>query len=184
MLSGAMTWIGVFVPVAWGVFWLYWLLSAFGAKQGTRSGRRLPGGLLFVAVYVIARSVHVGSGTVHAEALRVAGVALLVASLAFAVWARVTLGRNWGMPMTAKNEPELVTTGPYRRVRHPIYTGLLFGILGSALATSVLLLIALLAVGPYFFYSARVEERLMTAAFPAAYAGYKRETKMFIPFAL
>ncbi len=120
----------------------------------------------------------------HAPAVRVAGVAVLLLGLGLAVWARLALGRNWGMPMTAKDEPELVTSGPYRRIRHPIYTGLLVGLIGTALATNLLLLVALLAAGPYFFYSARVEERLMTAAFPAAYPRYMRTTDMLVPFLL
>ena len=53
------------------------------------------------------------------------GLALFVVGLGFAIWARVNIGRNWGTPMTQKDEPELVTSGPYRLVRHPIYSGIL-----------------------------------------------------------
>ncbi len=68
--------------------------------------------------------------------------------------------------MTQKNEPELVTSGPYGFVRHPIYSGILLGLLGTALATNIYWLIALGIVGVYFVYSATVEERNMTATFP------------------
>ena len=88
------------------------------------------------------------------------------------------------MPMTEKDEPELVTSGPYRFVRHPIYSGILLAILGSALATTLYWLIAFVALGIYFVYSARVEERLMTCSFPSAYPSYKAHTKMLIPFVL
>lgn len=116
--------------------------------------------------------------------LQIVGSVLFVAGLALAVWARIYLGRNWGMPMTKKDEPELVTSGPYRYVRHPIYSGLLLAVLGTALATNLYLLIALVLVGAYFIYSATVEERLMTDTFPGAYGKYKTATKMLVPSVL
>jgi protein-S-isoprenylcysteine O-methyltransferase Ste14 len=109
---------------------------------------------------------------------------LLLAGMGFAVSARLYLGRNWGMPMTQKDDPELVTSGPYRFVRHPIYSGILLAILGTALATNLYWLIALAVMGAYFIYTVIVEERLMTASLPAAYASYRARTKMLIPFVL
>jgi protein-S-isoprenylcysteine O-methyltransferase Ste14 len=70
--------------------------------------------------------------------------------IALAIWARVHLGRNWGMPMTQKAEPELVTSGPYRFVRHPIYSGLLAWLLGTALVTNLIGLIIVAILGGYF----------------------------------
>lgn len=86
--------------------------------------------------------------------------------------------------MTQKDEPELVTLGPYRFVRHPIYSGILLAILGTALATNIYWLVALGVMGIYFVYSARVEERMLTTSFPAAYPSYRAKTKMLIPFVL
>ena len=86
--------------------------------------------------------------------------------------------------MTQKDEPELVTSGPYRFVRHPIYSGLLLAILGTALATNLYWLIGVGVMGIYFVYSARVEERLMTRSFPVVYPSYRARTKMLIPFLL
>jgi protein-S-isoprenylcysteine O-methyltransferase Ste14 len=88
------------------------------------------------------------------------------------------------MPMTKKAEPELVTSGPYRFVRHPIYSGILLGLLGTALAINLYLLIAFGAGLAYCVYSARVEERWLTASFPSAYPAYRTHTKMLIPFVL
>jgi protein-S-isoprenylcysteine O-methyltransferase Ste14 len=102
--------------------------------------------------------------------------------LGFAIWARVHIGRNWGTPMTQKNEPELVTSGPYHLVRHPIYLGILVAGVGTAVALSWLWLTAVVLAGIYFVYSAAVEERYMTEQFPATYPVYKRSTKMFVPF--
>ena len=173
-----------YIFIAWGAFWAYWLIAAFGAKQGARgTGFRFPG-LLVVVAFILLRVFKVHTLAVHGLALHVVGVILFASGLAFAVWARIYLGRNWGMPMTKKDEPELVTSGPYRFVRHPIYSGMLLAILGTALATNVYWFIALGIVGIYFLYSGRVEERLMTTAFPAVYPSYGARTKMLIPFLL
>jgi protein-S-isoprenylcysteine O-methyltransferase Ste14 len=88
------------------------------------------------------------------------------------------------MPMTEKAEPELVTSGPYGFVRHPIYSGLLLGLVGTALATDMLGLIIAVLLGAYFYYSASVEEQNLIATFPTAYPAYRLSTKMLIPFVL
>ena len=84
--------------------------------------------------------------------------------------------------MTVRATPTLVRSGPYRVVRHPIYSGLLLAIIGSALATGPGLLVAVVAAGAYFIASLRVEEADMAAAFPDEYAEYARHTKRLIPF--
>jgi protein-S-isoprenylcysteine O-methyltransferase Ste14 len=172
------------VFAVWGVFWLYWLVAAVGAKRSVRSSRCRPPGLLLIVAVVLGRVFRTSTLAVHSPILQVVGVVLFVSGLALAVWARIYLGRNWGMPMTERAEPELVTSGPYRFVRHPIYSGLLLAVLGTALATNIYWLIALVIAGAYFIYSATVEERLMTTSFPDDYPGYKTHTKMLIPFVL
>lgn len=170
--------------IVWGVFWLFWLIAATSAKKGSGGGRVRAPGLLVVIAFVLLRVFKTDTLPTHSLVLQVVGTVLLAGGLGLAVWARIYLGRNWGMPMTRKDEPELVTSGPYRFVRHPIYSGILLGILGTALATNIYWLIALGAMGAYFVYSATVEERLLTTAFPAAYPGYRARTKMLIPFVL
>jgi protein-S-isoprenylcysteine O-methyltransferase Ste14 len=86
--------------------------------------------------------------------------------------------------MTQRAEPELVTSGPYRFVRHPIYTGLLTAVLGTALVNNLLGLIVVAVLLAYFYYSGTVEERNLAATFPQAYPEYKSKTKMLIPFLL
>ncbi|MGA9876777.1 MAG: isoprenylcysteine carboxylmethyltransferase family protein [Solirubrobacteraceae bacterium] len=173
------------ISVLWILFWIYWLVSAANAKQGSRTRRTRPPGLLIVVlVLVLLRVFRAGSLDVDDSILEAVGAVLFVAGLGLAVWARIYLGGNWGMPMTQKDEPELVTSGPYRFVRHPIYSGILLGILGTSLATDLYLVIALIVIGVYFIHSARVEERLMSSSFPAAYPSYRAKTKMLIPFVL
>jgi protein-S-isoprenylcysteine O-methyltransferase Ste14 len=83
--------------------------------------------------------------------------------------------------MTQKDEPELVTSGPYHLVRHPIYSGILVAGVGNAVALSWLWLIAVALAGFYFLYSATME-RYLAEQFPDTYPVYKRSTKMLLPF--
>jgi protein-S-isoprenylcysteine O-methyltransferase Ste14 len=172
------------VEALWGAFGLVWLIAALGAKKRLRGRRAVPPSVVLLAAILLLRAFPTGGLAVHSQALRVVGVVLLGAGLALAVWARVFLGRNWGMPMTEKQEPELVTAGPYRFVRHPIYSGLLLAGLGTVLANNLYWSIAWGAIAIYFFYAARIEERLLVATFPSAYPRYQARTKMLIPLVL
>jgi protein-S-isoprenylcysteine O-methyltransferase Ste14 len=182
---GGMSALKISILVAWVIFWIYWLISAAGAKEGSRTRRTRPPGLLIVVLaFVLLRIFRAGSLAVHSPILQAVGVILFVSGLGLAVWARIYLGRNWGMPMTQKDEPELVTSGPYHLVRHPIYSGILLAVLGTSLATEIYWLIALGVMGTYFIHSAKVEEKIMTASFPGTYPNYRARTKMLIPFLL
>lgn len=86
--------------------------------------------------------------------------------------------------MSEKVGPTLVTTGPYRYIRHPIYSGLILAMVGTALAVKIYWLIVALLAGSYFVYSATVEEREMTRLFPTTYLAYKQSTHMLVPFIL
>jgi protein-S-isoprenylcysteine O-methyltransferase Ste14 len=173
------------VAIAWIVFWVYWLASAFGVKEGRASRRRIPlTGLSALAVIVLLRVFRGGSLAVESPVLGAIGAVVFASGITLAIWARVQLGRNWGMPMTEKAEPELVTSGPYRFVRHPIYSGLLVAMLGTALVTNLIGLVIVVVLGGSFYYSASVEEKNLVATFPTAYPAYRRSTKMLIPFVL
>ena len=173
--------------IGWAAFWLYWIVAAFSMKRGRRPWSRelRIRAALIVAVVVLARTgVFRGHG-LHSDPLRaVIGLVLFVLGLTFAIWARLHIGRNWGTPMTQKNEPELVTSGPYRLVRHPIYSGILLGGAATAVGLSWFWLVPVALAGVYFIYSATVEERFLTEQFPDAYPSYKRGTRMLVPFVL
>ena len=109
-------------------------------------------------------------------------MALFVAGLGLAVWARVHLGRNWGTPMSEKVDAELVTSGPYRYIRNPIYSGLILAAIGTSVAISWYWLVAAVLMGAYFVYSAGVEEQTMLRLFPDSYPEYRRSTRKLIPF--
>ena len=170
---------------AWLAFWIYWLASAASRKESVRSGWRTRlAGVSAVGVFVIAGVLRGGSLAVHSVILAAIGALLFACGIALAIWARLHLGRNWGMPMTQRAEPELVTSGPYRFVRHPIYSGLLMAMLGTALVDNLLGLIVVAVLVAYFYYSGIIEERNLTATFPKVYPEYKSRTKMLIPFLL
>jgi protein-S-isoprenylcysteine O-methyltransferase Ste14 len=173
--------------VGWGAFWLYWLVAAFSSKRGhVLWSRELRVRVVIVVLVVLLVRLEAFRGhAVHTDAWREGlGLALFALGLGFAIWARVNIGRNWGTPMTQKEEPELVTGGPYRLVRHPIYAGILAAGVGTAVALSWLWLTPVLLAGVYFVYSATVEERYLTERFPDEYRRYKRATKMLVPFVL
>jgi protein-S-isoprenylcysteine O-methyltransferase Ste14 len=118
----------------------------------------------------------------HSVAQGAVGLAVVAVGLGLAVWARLYLGRNWGMPMTQRVAPELVTGGPYRSIRHPIYTGIITAMIGTAIAISLYGLIPVALLSGYFVYSARTEERFLADEFPETFPAYKRSTKMLVPF--
>lgn len=178
----------------WLLFLTIWMISSLGAKKSVRdraSSRGIVVRLVVVALVLLwLRLQSISHGFHHATiylpnrnvALGIAGVTLCALGIGFAIYARFYLGSNWGLPMSRKANPELITSGPYALVRHPIYTGLLLAMIGSALAESVTWALALLVFGPYFVYSARVEERTMADAFPEQYTAYRERTKMLVPF--
>jgi protein-S-isoprenylcysteine O-methyltransferase Ste14 len=100
----------------------------------------------------------------------------------FAVWARMHLGRNWSARPTTKVGHELVTTGPYAFVRHPIYTGIILSAFGSALAVGLAWFIPFAVMLVLYLSRIPREERLMTELFPDQYPAYKERTKALIPF--
>jgi len=175
----------IVIGCAWIVFWIYWLASASTSKESVAGGWRTRlTGVSAVGVFVIAGVLRGGSLAVHSLVLGTIGAVLFACGIALAVWARLNLGRNWGMPTSQRADPELVTSGPYRFVRHPIYSGLLTAMLGTALVNNLLGLIVVALLVAYFYYCGIVEERNLTATFPKAYPEYRSRTKMLIPFLL
>jgi protein-S-isoprenylcysteine O-methyltransferase Ste14 len=113
------------------------------------------------------------------------GDVLCVLGLVLALWARVTLGSNWSASVTFKKGHELIRTGPYALVRHPIYTAVLLMIIATMIFIGRIEGVILVAVATAgFWIKLRAEERLMTTHFPTEYPAYKTRTKALIPFVL
>ena len=177
--------VDIVIGIGWVVFWLYWIAVSLGVKAGRSRWTRFAGfrvAAVLVIILLLRLRVFKEHAFTHDPWLQAVGLAIFLLGLALAVWARIYLGRNWGMPMSEKVDPELVTTGPYRTIRHPIYSGIILAMVGTAVAVSVYWLIAVVLLGAYFVYSAVMEERYMAGLFPDAYPRYKQSTKMLIPF--
>ena len=180
------------IAALWLIFVAYWAVMGVGAKRtiGAHSSRKQVGLLVAVIVLVVfalhfPMFRHSAPNTVSGDTLTAAiGVLPCALGIGLAIWARAHLGRNWGMPMARKESPELVTSGPYASVRHPIYTGMLIAMLGSAIGESPFWSLPLALFGLYFLYSARKEEQLMIEQFPEQYPAYMARTKMLVPFLL
>lgn len=175
------------VAVGWAVFWTYWLVAAFSMKRTRFAGSRelrIRAVIAILAVLLLRVGAFQNSGLNSAPWRAGLGLVLFALGLGFAVWARIHIGRNWGTPMSQKDDPELVRSGPYQLVRHPIYSGILVAGVGTAVALSWAWLIAVALAGIYFVYSATIEEQNLTVQFPDSYPAYRCSTKMLVPFIL
>jgi protein-S-isoprenylcysteine O-methyltransferase Ste14 len=179
---------GFLLAALWITFVVTWIVAAFDTKRyAQRNVRsivaRVSALLIVLSLLRIHAIRHALVGVQHAvrnPLLASIGIVLVALGIGVAIWARIHLGRNWGMPMSLKEDPELVTSGPYAMVRHPIYGGMLVAMFGSMLV-SILWFVPLVLFGFYFFWSAKTEEKIMLKQFPQSYPDYMTRTKMFFP---
>ena len=182
------------VNACWGIFFIVWLLAAIFTKRtvyresaGQRLRYMLPivvGWLLLFRGYRLPPPL--GSPLIpRTDVILFVVVLLSICGVSFCVWARFVLGRNWSGTVTLKEDHELIVRGPYRLVRHPIYTGLLTLILGTAILTGhVAGLIAVAVVAASFWIKLQSEEEVMRKQFPGQYSAYEHRVKRIIPFVL
>lgn len=170
---------------------LLWIVMAFRTKRTLshqRSWLRVWLVLVIAGVAILPRFQ--GSGTERllwsrSALLGIVALLMVAGGAAFGVWARLAIGSNWSGNVTFKEGHELVENGPYRYVRHPIYSALLLMGLGSALYFAQAFGFALLGfVLVVFVAKMRLEERLMTEHFGERYVDYRRRVKALIPFVL
>jgi protein-S-isoprenylcysteine O-methyltransferase Ste14 len=174
--------------LSWAAYWLASSASASAPKRVQDPGARLfyrAEMLLAVALLAFPR---MGIGFLGmrlvpwSEALFVVGAVMLASGLGFAVWARVHLGQHWSGHVTLKAGHRLIRSGPYAIVRHPIYTGLLLAIAGTAVAVDeVRGVVTVLLVLEAHIRKLRLEERWLTEEFGGEYDRYKREVKALVP---
>ena len=179
-------------PSAWTAFAIYWVVSA-GRVKRTKESEPRSARFGHVSLTVLAFALVFWPGfrvgalgwqlLPPSRITYVAGAALLVAGLAFAVWARVHLGRNWSGTVTLKEGHQLIRTGPYALVRHPIYTGIITGLAGTAVAQGQFRgAIAVALMVGVFRLKSRREELLMIKEFGDEYARYRNEVGALVPF--
>ena len=181
-----------FFPSVWTAFAIYWTVSAGWVKKTKESEPRSArfGHLtltIFSFVLVFSPGFRAGPLCWHVlpsnPVTFAAGALVLLAGLGFAVWARIHLGQNWSATVTLKVGHRLIRTGPYRLVRHPIYTGIITGLAGTAVALGELrgwVAVALLTVACLF--KSRREEQFMVKEFGDEYVQYRREVGALVPF--
>jgi protein-S-isoprenylcysteine O-methyltransferase Ste14 len=176
---------------AWLVFLAYWSVSALKLKSIKRReprGERLIQLVFMVAAYYLMFNDQFSRGwlaTRFAPAwptIGKFGVAVTVVGIALAIWARWHLGENWSATVTLKEGHELIRSGPYRYIRHPIYSGMLLAFVGTALALGEYR--ALISVGIVlvaFYTKAKKEELFLTQEFGEKFREHSRRTGMFLP---
>lgn len=186
-------WLRRGIDVAWWVLLLWWLVSAWGNKSATRGEPWLTRVLLYWVPLVVAFGL-LGPGEWFGHTLLREGIVphtvpvfavallLVVTGVALACWSRYLLGRNWSSVVQIKQDHELIEAGPYRYIRHPIYTGILLAFIGTALKVGdVRGIFAVLIVFISFWRKLRMEERMLGETFGEAYAAYRLRTKALIP---
>ncbi len=183
-----------YVDAAWIAAAIVWAVGAARTKRTTRvqtAGSRLLHVGLAVAGFVLVFMPELHFGPLgwrivpDSAAIAYGGLALTIAGVGFAIWARVLLGRNWSASVTIKEDHQIMRHGPYSIVRHPIYSGGLLALLGTSLVFGELG--CLVGVGLVFvawWMKSRMEETFLEKQWGGEYARYKREVKALIPFVL
>jgi protein-S-isoprenylcysteine O-methyltransferase Ste14 len=181
-----------FFPLLWLVFIAVWIAMARGGKAiaeresvSSRLSHYLP---LAIGVYLLA-APHVPIAPLDDRFAPLAlwpvrlGAALTLAGVAFAIWARMWIAGNWSSDVTLKRDHELIVDGPYALVRHPIYTGILLALIGTALAVGEWrAALAVVLAGAAFWRKLTIEEAVMRRQFGEAYARYAARVPALIPF--
>jgi protein-S-isoprenylcysteine O-methyltransferase Ste14 len=179
------------IVAIWAVWESYWIISGLSTKRAAHKEPLLSRAPTFIGL-VLAVCLLLAPGWFgslmdqrfawQTDAAYFPGLAMLLCGMVFAFWARHTLGRNWSGRVAIKDGHELVTAGPYRYVRHPIYTGALLGFAGSALAlgrAGGIFAVAIMLM--VFARKIHLEEQMLDKHFGERYAAYRRSTHAIIP---
>lgn len=193
-----MTWNSLTADVAWiwasdmwmllATVWVVMWLGMKKAKKREAWGQRMEHGLLVIAGFYLLSAQRLDWSWLNERVLPdvpavwLAGLVVTALGIAVAIWARLSLGSNWSGMVTLKANHELVRTGLYRWIRHPIYTGILVGMIGSTMIRGYLrgwigVGLVLLA----FYLKARREESFLREEFGAGFDEHARQTGMFLP---
>jgi protein-S-isoprenylcysteine O-methyltransferase Ste14 len=180
------TYILIFI---WTIYLVYWILASRKNKKARYHKKSLLGGIfartLLIGIIILLWVIPIFSIHIFTPSLShtTTGILTTFLGLCFAFWARVALGNNWSAnPIELKNNHQLVTTGPYSYVRHPIYSGVILALLGTFVATGQYhTLILLLLVGTGLFVRCFTEDSLMLHEFPEVFTDYKKKVKMLVP---
>ncbi|HZV12213.1 MAG TPA: isoprenylcysteine carboxylmethyltransferase family protein [Candidatus Kapabacteria bacterium] len=178
--------------ILWIFFVVYWIAKARNNKRTVERQSQLTRIIAVISIYFGAILIYgqwFPLETLHYHILPkndltgILGDIVCAAGIAFAVWARVVLGRNWSGTVTFKEGHELIERGPYAIVRNPMYTGIIIGFLGSAIVSgTVNAFVAILFMTAGLIVKIHTEEKLLDRHFTEEYAAYKKRVKRLIPF--
>jgi protein-S-isoprenylcysteine O-methyltransferase Ste14 len=179
------------IQFPWLMFLGYWLVSAFKTRASVKEESfisRYGVMLLVVSGYVLVFSEGLQMGFLESRFIprslesTFLGVALTWLGIALAIWARYHLGQYWSARVTIKEGHELIRTGPYARLRHPIYSGILLASIGTALVIDKWRCMAgIVLILAAFSLKARKEERMLAQQFGDAFAEHRKQTGFLIP---
>jgi protein-S-isoprenylcysteine O-methyltransferase Ste14 len=176
---------------AWAIWALWWLAMAFLNKStkrresvAQRIEHLVPAMLGFALVFRegfggtwLARPIWAAN-----PVLLIFCVIATILGLLFAVWARLILGSNWSGTVTIKTNHQLIRRGPYRWIRHPIYTGMLAALLATAMIQGLLSgMIGFAFVFLALYRKARREESFLSQEFGEGFSEHRQHTGMFLP---
>jgi protein-S-isoprenylcysteine O-methyltransferase Ste14 len=176
---------------AWIVFAVYWLVAALRtnrAKKREPSLEWLLRFLMMAAAFILLYKPNPRWGRLNDRFIpdvrwvRAWGAALASAGVAFAIWARHHIGRYWSGSVSLRRDHQLIRTGPYSRIRHPIYTAILVALAGTVLVIGCyrgLVAFAIILAG--FIWKSKREEKLLAGEFGPAFEEHKRLTGFFLP---
>lgn len=175
------------IPILWLAFVSYWIASSGWSKKNAyvsgdwvyrlfRMTRILP-------IIAVLQIWLLATDRQHAnESNLVLGIIICVAGMSLAILSRRHLGKNWNFAPAIKEDQELITTGPYSIIRHPMYTGMLAAMFGAALVYGWLWLAAAVLFSITFTHKLKAEQKLMHTQFGEKYSAYMHRTKALIPF--
>jgi protein-S-isoprenylcysteine O-methyltransferase len=186
--------LSTWIHVPWVCLLLVWVIAALSTKRTVRAeaaSSRVGHILTFAAAFALLFSPTVRVGPLAwrivplSESVGMGGLILTIVGIAFAIWARFYLGGNWSAIVAIKQQHRLIQSGPYAIVRHPIYTGLVLGALGTALVVGEFgAFLAVVIVFAGWQAKAAQEESFLRTEFGDAYLRYQQHVKMMIPFVL
>lgn len=181
------------IILCWLIFLAYWIITAWSTAQNkevTVANSKFRWVFIGIILLIILANKFLGSPHFLSQSLfltptpiKIFGVIILIIGLLIALYARATLGKYWSSDVSLKENHKLITTGPYKYVRHPIYTGMALMLIGTFIPIDTLLTLILgFLVLAYLIYKLKKEEDLLTKQFPKEYIEYKKQTKVLIPF--
>lgn len=184
----------LYVGCLWGTFWVCWIIAGIRIRWSVKSENAGQKGIprflhLFFVVLAFWLSLSNYNNLIlwkiiiiQGQHIKVIGLLLLTLFLAFSIWARIILGRNWSGAIQKVQGQRLVTKGPYKYIRNPIYTGIIGGFIGTFITIGTLasFIGMLLSVAIYILKIIK-EENFLVDTFGNEYVEYKKRTWALIP---